>query len=117
MRLTSELWVSAIVRRAFAAGGFAAVLRRGAAEAGAVLVLRRDRTGGIALYAPAAQASYDEARPQERLSTLALQTGDESEATKRIERETRFDPDLWIVELEVDDRDFSGLVAVTTPSD
>lgn len=116
MRVTSELWVSSIVRRAFASGGFAAVARRGATEAGAVLILRRDRMGEVALYAPASQASYDEARPQERLFTLVLQTGDESELAKRIERETRFDPDLWIVELEVSESGFSDLVAVTTPS-
>lgn len=117
MRVTSELWVSAVLRRAFASGGFAAVERRGAAEAGAVLILRRDRLGGIRLYAPAPQTSYGEARPEERLFTLALQTGDEDEVAKRLERETRFDPDLWIVELEVSDGDFSALVAVTTPSD
>jgi hypothetical protein len=117
MRVTTELWVSSIVRRAFSAGGFAAIARRGAAEAGAVLVLCRDRMGRITLYAPAPQTSYDEAQPQDRLFVLAMQTDDEDEIAKRIERETRFDPDLWIVELEVSENDFSGLVAVTTPSD
>lgn len=116
MRVTTDFWVSSVTRRAFSAGGFAAVERRGAAEAGAVLILRRDRMGGIALYAPASQASYDEARPQERLFTQVLHAADEEEVAQRIARETRFDPDLWIVELEVDDGLFGELVAVTTPS-
>ena len=116
MRVTTDLWVSSVLRRAFSAGGFAAVARRGAAEAGAVLLLRRDRLGTIALYAPAPQTSYDEARPQERLFTEVLNGADEEAAAGRIARETRFDPDLWIVELEVDDALFGELVAVTTPS-
>ena len=115
MRVTTELWVSAIVRRAFAGGGFAAIERRGAAEAGAVVILRRDRLGEVRLYAPAPQASYDEARPQERLFAEVLRTTDEDEVAKRIEREARFDPDLWVVELEVGDEAFAGLVAVTMP--
>lgn len=115
MRVTTELWVSAVVRRAFAGGGFAAVERRGAAEAGAVMILRRDRLGEVRLYAPAPQASYDEARPQERLFTEVLRTADDEEAARRIEREARFDPDLWVVELEVGDAAFAQLVAVTTP--
>ena len=115
MRVTSELWVSAIVRRAFAAGGFAAIEHRGAAEAGAVMIVRRDRMGEVRLYAPAPQTSYDEARPQERLFTQVLQTFDGEEAARRIGRERGFDPDLWVVELEVDEETFARLVAVTTP--
>ncbi|MEP2580565.1 MAG: DUF1491 family protein, partial [Roseibium sp.] len=38
MRVTSEFFVSALVRRVFGEGGFAAVSRRGAPEAGAVFV-------------------------------------------------------------------------------
>ncbi|MET0943059.1 MAG: DUF1491 family protein, partial [Mesorhizobium sp.] len=43
MRVTSELWVSALTRRVFSGGGFAAILKRGAAEAGAVFILSRNR--------------------------------------------------------------------------
>lgn len=115
MRVTSELWVSAIVRRAFSAGGFAAIERRGAAEAGAVMIVRRDRMGEVRLYAPASQTSYDEARPQERLFTEVLRTLDGEEAARRIGRELGFDPDLWVIELEVDEGTFAQLVPVTTP--
>lgn len=115
MRVTTDLWVSAIMRRAFAGGGFAAVERRGAAEAGAVMILRRDRLGQTRLYAPAPQASYDDARPSERLFAEIMNSGDDQEVTARIERELRFDPDLWVVELEVADKAFAELVPVTTP--
>ena len=115
MRVTTDLWVSSIVRRAFAGGGFAAIARRGASEAGAVMIVRRDRLGEVRLYAPAPQTSYDEARPDDRLFTEVARTTDDEEIAGRIEREARFDPDLWVVELEVGEEVFPELVPLTTP--
>lgn len=115
MRLTTDFWASAIVRRVFAMGGFAAVTKKGAAEAGAVLIVRRDRFGEGWLYAPAPQTSYDSERPDERLFAEVLHTQDEEEIARRIEREMRFDPDLWVLELEVDAAQFSELISVSTP--
>ena len=66
MRVTSEFWVSAVTRRVFNAGGYAAVVRRGATEAGAIFVMVRSRDGTCNLFGPASQTSYDEAGPQER---------------------------------------------------
>ena len=97
MRVTTDLWVSALVRRVFGAGGFAAVVKRGAAEAGAVFVLSRGRMGEVALYGPAPQTSYDSAKPDERFFTL-LGVGDDGAAfDARLEREKKFDPDIWVV--------------------
>lgn len=115
MRVTTDFWVSALVRRVFAANGFAAVSRKGAAEAGTVLLVRRDRLGDAWLYVPAAQADYDEDRPTERLFAQVLQTQDEDEIQARIAREVRFDSDLWIVELELDEAQLRELVSLTTP--
>lgn len=115
MRVTSELWVSAIVRRAFASGGFAAVARKGSPEAGAVMVTLRDRYGETRLFAPAPQTSYGEADPDERRFSEVLRTTDPDEIAARIDREARFDSDLWVVDLEVEEGVFAGLVPVTTP--
>lgn len=100
MRLTSDFWVAALTRRVFSAGDFAAVLNKGAAEAGAVHILVRDRLGNVRLFRPAAQTSYDDAKPQDRLFSPA---GDmEWDAIEKwLEKERRFDPDAWIVELEL----------------
>ncbi|TWG99296.1 hypothetical protein L598_001500000190 [Mesorhizobium sp. J18] len=104
MRVTTEIWVSALVRRVFAEGGFAAVVRRGAAEAGAIFITRRDRFGRVTLYGPAPQISYTEARPSDRQFSLLITTEEETEIAARLEREMRFDADLWVVEVEtVDD--------------
>jgi hypothetical protein len=102
MRVTSDLWVSALLRRVQSAGGFGAVLRRGAAEAGAIFIVSRSRLGEVSLYGPAPQIAYEEGRPEERrFFELLGQTGDET-VNARIDRETRFDPDLWVIEIEAD---------------
>lgn len=75
----------------------------------------RDRFGEIRLFAPAPQTSYDAADPDERRFSEVLRTSDPDEVAARIDREARFDPDLWVVDLEVDEGVFAGLVPVTTP--
>lgn len=100
MRVTSGLWVGAFIRRCFAEGAMAAVLRHGADEAGAILVIV-DRLDGTAdLYGPAPQAIFADSHPSDRLFQLLLTQGTRAEIDARIAGETRFDPDLWIVEVE-----------------
>ena len=99
MRVTTDFWVSALVKRVFSGGGFAAVVKRGATEAGAVFVIVRDRLGGAELFGPAPQTSYDTAKPDDRFFTRhALK--DEAALDARLEKEKRFDPDIWVVEIE-----------------
>lgn len=101
-RLTSAFTVASITRRVFAEGGFAAVLRRGAEEAGAIFFVLRLAGGRQALYGPAAQTSYDEERPNERQFRLLIETDDpfDDAIDTRMEKERRFDPDLWLIELD-----------------
>ena len=89
MRLTSEFWVSALTRRVFDRGGFAAVVRRGATEAGAIFLIVRERTGTVTLFGPAPQTSYDDTKPQERVFTQVLSADDEGLVADRIARESR----------------------------
>jgi hypothetical protein len=115
MRVTTDFWVSALLRRVFAAGGFAAVVKRGATEAGAVFVLSRDRLGQVALFGPAPQTSYDSARPDDRYFS-SLYAGEDIEALEaRLAKEQRFDPDIWVVEIEAGQTPVDELISVTTP--
>lgn len=102
MRLKSAIWVAAYIRRCAVEGVAAVLRRRGAEEAGAIFIKIDRLDGTAALFGPAPQSSFDEGQPAERAFSPLLKTqpapGDEVEA--RLRREIKFDPDLWIVEVE-----------------
>ena len=88
MRITSDFWVSALTRRVFAEGGFAAVDRRGAAEAGAIFVVTRNRLGQSTLFGPAPQSAYDSARPDDRQFTALIADAEAAAIEARIAKES-----------------------------
>lgn len=102
MRVTSDLYVSALLRRIFSSGGFGAIERRGATEAGAIFIRQRFRDGLETLYGPAPQSFFDEDDTDRRFEIRAGRT-EAAACDAIIEREARFDPDLWVVEIEADD--------------
>lgn len=99
-RLTSDFFVSALTRRVFNAGGFAAVMRKGAAEAGAVFLVLRGRDGTSRLVGPAPQSDYGGEDGPGRRFCLVAEGLDDAALAVRIEREARFDGDVWFVELD-----------------
>ena len=101
MRLKSSIWVAAYLRRCQTEGIFGAVRRRGAAEAGAVFVKVALLDGKAMLYAPAPHAVYDDSRPIERIfMPTSPEPVPEPSVEERLAKEVRFDPDVWIVEIE-----------------
>lgn len=103
MRLKSEIFAAALVRNAFARGDFAAIERKGAAEGGAVFVRQSFRDGTESLYAPAPQSFFDDETTGRRLFELRLDRQPREAVSEALDREIRFDPDLWIVALETDE--------------
>jgi hypothetical protein len=103
MRLRSDIYVSALVRRVFSLGGFAAVEHKGAEEAGAIFIRQRSREGLETLYAPAPQNFFDEEDDGQRKFEVRLVRAEPDVVRQSLERELRFDPDLWLVELEIDE--------------
>jgi hypothetical protein len=102
MRLKSALWVAAYLRRCQVEGVSAVVRRRGAEEAGAIFV-RIDRLDGTSdLFGPAPQSAFDAAPHAERAFSASLLERPASNATVEtyLAREIKFDPDIWIVEVE-----------------
>jgi hypothetical protein len=101
MRLRSDIWVAAYLRRVQVEGAFAVLRRRGAAEAGAIYVKIDRLDGRVALFEPAPQSEFGD-RGVERLWARAHKEewvgADFAEA--RMAREIAFDPDLWLVEVE-----------------
>lgn len=101
MRLKSNLWVAAYVRRCQTENIFAAVRRRGAEEAGAIFVKLTLLDGTAMLFSPAPQTAYEESRPAERIFVPAAPAPQAEQVIEdRLGKEIRFDPDIWIVEIE-----------------
>lgn len=96
-RLTSDFWVSAYLRRAASDGLVAVLRRRGARAAGAIFVKLDRLDGTAALYAPAPQSLAED--DGERRFQLVIDA-DPLAIEDRVERELRFDSDLWLVEIE-----------------
>ncbi len=98
-RLRSDFWVSAYLRRCAIEGVDAVLRRRGAAEAGAVFVKVDHWNGTASLYGPAPQSLLGEGTG-ERLFTRVIDRVMPLDVEERMEREIRFDPDLWLVEID-----------------
>jgi hypothetical protein len=107
-RLRSDFFVAALRRRAEAAGAYISIARRGAAEAGAIFVVVDRRDGAFDLYGPAPQSLLEGEHPADRLfSRLAAGLSNDA-LQERMEREARFDPDFW--QIDVEDRDGRAFV-------
>jgi hypothetical protein len=106
MRLSTDIWVSALIRRAELEGAFGTVIRKGDPRGGAVLVKALDRRAGCArLYAEAIRGDG------ERVWMSPVKAIDEAALDAYIDRTVRFDPDIWVI--EIDDR--SGRHFLTEP--
>ncbi len=99
MRVTSEFFVSALVRRIFGEGGFAAVSKKGAPEAGAVFICVDRLDGTFDFYGPAPQSMFSEL-PQGRLFEQLFEGTDKDAIERRLASEARMDPDYWLVDIE-----------------
>ena len=112
MRLKSGIFISALIRRAFASGDFAAVEQRGAEEAGAIFIRQRFRDGLETVYGPAPQSFFDAGEAAfTRRFEIRLEKVDPGEVDKLLQREKSFDPDLWILEIEAGD--ISDLIEIS----
>lgn len=109
MRLKSEIWVKAYLRRCQFNGAAGVVVRHGDDDAGAIFikVVRADRTAAVFSPAPAGLDDAD----VDRRWVARFKNGfvAEGEAEALLKREAEFDSDVWIIEIEDrDGRDFLG---------
>ena len=95
-RLATSVLVSALLRRAEAEGGFGTVLAKGDATSGTVAVVLLERGGNPRLFERLLQSDGRYAWGE----SLAAQEGEEG-VKALLERRRRFDPDLWILELDI----------------
>jgi hypothetical protein len=100
MRVKSEIWVRAYLRRCQAEGVPVVIVRRGDEAAGAIFICIDRRDGTVSLYGPA-PAGLSESETERRwTSCFGSRLVEESEANLYLARQREFDPDLWIIEIE-----------------
>ncbi len=94
-RLKAGIFVRAIIRRAQVAGASAYVMRHGVEESGAVFlkIARPDGTSMVLSQARRGEGDLVWMKP-------LGDTTDEDKARAYFEKQVKFDPDLWIVEIE-----------------
>ncbi|HET7882187.1 MAG TPA: DUF1491 family protein [Acetobacteraceae bacterium] len=97
-RLKAGLWVKMALRLADRDGRPGVVLRRGDADAGGVLAVLRGREGLTVL---------SQMRTAEGALAWMRATGpdpvDQAAVDAYVERQVRFDPDIWVLEFEAPD--------------
>ena len=105
-RLPSHVEVGAIMRRVEAEGGFATVLRKGDPDRGAVALILQERgeIRGILERELGPNFTYEWTFKTEGSESLA----------DLIARKSRFDPDFWLIELDIADPE--RFIAETTHS-
>ncbi len=92
-RVASSVLAGALMRKAQGEGGFAAVLAKGDPTAGAILLILTERGGNPRLLERLLQpdGSYSWGQPIEN----------SAEVPAFVARRRRFDPDLWLIELDI----------------
>ena len=93
VKLTSEFWVQAYLRRLSLADISAFVTAKGDATAGAVLIKQAPLDGSAMLF----QRSYD---LDGKRVWVMLAEGEERRVDEAIARQHSFDPDIWVIEVE-----------------
>jgi hypothetical protein len=92
-RLATSVLAGALMRKAQGEGGFAAVLAKGDPTSGAILLILTEKGANPRVLERLLQpdGSYSWAQPLEK----------SEEVPAFVARRRRFDPDLWLIELDV----------------
>ncbi len=98
-RLTTKMWVGALLRRVDAAGGFATVLAKGDAIAGTVILVLRGKNGTITALSKI--NTGDGTMGWQKLFEDKEENSDD--VRSQLDKRRRFDPDLWLIELDIVD--------------
>jgi hypothetical protein len=96
-RIAASVLASGLIRKAQGEGGFGAVLAKGDPTAGSILVILLERGGNPRLLErllqPDGRYSWQESGSR--------RVENQREVPEFIARRRRFDPDLWVIELDI----------------
>lgn len=110
--LRSDLWVAAFVRRHNNIGHICVVSSRGDPVAGQIFIEVDHLDGTVSLLTPAPATSVIDG-DADRLFMKRFDHAPPSDVRDRIAREAVFDPDLWVINLEMRGDDTGATVVRT----
>lgn len=96
MRLRTDIWIQALLRRVYAGGAFGAIVQKGEEQAGATLI-KITPLDGTAWVLSGIWTTDGE---REWMTITGPAPVPESEADALLKRQAARDPDIWIVEIE-----------------
>src|SRR5215212_3065913 len=98
--LRSDLWAAAFVRRHNDIGEFCVVSRKGDPIAGQIFIEIDHLNGTVSLLAPAPSSALEEG-DEDRLFVKRFDHAEPAKVRERIEQEARFDPDFWVLSVDM----------------
>lgn len=98
-RVKAQIWVQAALRLGDKDGRPGMVLRRGDADAGGILVVLRDRENRLVVLSQTRSDGGELAW----LRGTGPEPVDQAKADAYVDRQVKFDPDLWVIEFESPD--------------
>lgn len=98
-RVKAQIWVQAALRLGDKDGRPGMVLRRGDADAGGILVVLRDRENRLVVLSQTRSDGGELAW----LRGTGPEPVDQVKADAYVDRQVKFDPDLWVIEFESPD--------------
>jgi len=96
-RLNASIEAAGLIRRAEAAGDFGVVVRKGDPERGSLLILIRSR--GVYISCLERTLALDGRYSWGPVGPASVPR--EEEVSQFLARRTQFDPDLWLIELDI----------------
>lgn len=100
MRVKTEIWVGAYLRRCMGEGLAVYVAARGDPFAGAVFICVDNLAGACWLYGPAPAGLEQSVDERRWTACFAKAPVSVREAEEYLRRQKQYDPDLWVIELE-----------------
>lgn len=98
-RLSAEMLVQALLRQVNQAGGFGVVIRKGDRISGSILIQCVEN--GANLRVLERMPSLDDNPNWQKI--WPQDTDNKQELSEYLERRYRFDPDIWLIELDIPD--------------
>lgn len=96
----TDLWVAAFIRRQNDIGHICVAVRQGDPIAGQILIEIDHLNGTGSLLTPAPATAREDGNA-DRIFVRRFDRAEPGAIRDRIEREFRFDPDIWVIALEM----------------